>query len=72
MGVLGHSAGRGMRKWCLEVAGARSGGLVATWLWGQTELHSGGHPGLPQVQGFMVGSLTTRGRTGGFREVTVS
>lgn len=32
----------------------------------------GGRPGLPQVQGFMVGSLTTRGRTGDFREVTVT
>ena len=42
MGVLGHWAGRGMRKWCLEVAGARPGGLVATWLCGQTELHWGG------------------------------
>lgn len=74
MGVLGHWAGRGMKKWCLEVAGARPGGLVATWLCGQTELHSGGggSPGLPQVQGFMVGSLTTRGRTGDFREVMVT
>lgn len=41
---------RVLRKWCLEVAGARPGGLVATRLWGQTELL----PGFSQVQGSVV------------------
>ena len=47
MGVLGHWAGRRMRKWCLEVAGARPGGLVATWLWVRQSCTRGGAPRAP-------------------------